>query len=104
MRIAQAALVTSCRGAVAPHPFKVSVPVMAISHQGEGLGMGWSPLMPVVSHQRYPQPVFASPNFVDRRNNHLMGPMLPLLERGQPGNALEADPPLWLRINDTVAF
>jgi hypothetical protein len=89
---------------VAPDPFKVSVPVMAISHQGEGVGLAWNPLAPVVSHQRYPQPVFASPNFVDRRNNHLMGLMLPLLERGQPENALEADPPLWLRINDTVAF
>ncbi len=89
---------------VAPHPFKVSVPVMAVSHGGEGVGLSWDPSAPVFSHQRHAQTVFASPNFVDRRNNHLMGLMLPLLERGQPENALEADPPLWLRINDTVAF
>ena len=89
---------------VAPHPFKVAVPVMAISHGGTGVGLSWNPLAPVFSHQRYAQPVFASPNFVDRRNNHLMGLMLPLLERSQPENALEAEPPLWLRINDTVAF
>ena len=89
---------------VAPHPFKVSIPLMAISHQGEGLGLAWDPLAPVVSHQRYPQPVFASPNFVDRRNNHLLGLMMPLLDRGQAENALEADRPVQLRINDVVSF
>jgi len=89
---------------VAPHPFNVGIPLMAVSHRGEGVGLSWSPRTPVVSHQRYPQPVFASPNFVDRRNNHLMGLMLPLLQRGRRANALAADPPVWLRISDTVAF
>ncbi len=62
---------------VAPHPFKVTAPVMALSHQGAGIGLAWNPRAGVLSGKRYPQPVFASPNFVDRANNHLMGLALP---------------------------
>lgn len=28
---------------VAPHPNKVSVPVMAISHDGDAIGLAWDP-------------------------------------------------------------
>ena len=66
----------------APHPFKVSSPVMAVSHEGDGIGLAWDPLQPLVARRpmhvmRYPQPVFSSPDAVNHADQHLMGLMLP---------------------------
>ncbi len=89
---------------VAPHPFKVAAPLMAISYSGTGIGFSWSPLARVSSSQDYPQPVYASPNFIDRKNNHIMGLMLPSVAWGAEENVLEADPPLELRTGSIVKF
>lgn len=66
----------------APHPFKVSAPLMAVSHEGDGIGLAWDPLLPLVERRPmtvsyYPQPVFSSPDAVNHANQHLMGLMLP---------------------------
>lgn len=66
---------------VSPHPYKVAIPVMAISHKNTGIGLSWKPeaykfAMIDKTVERYPQPVFATPNFVDRRHHQLMGLML----------------------------
>jgi hypothetical protein len=66
----------------APHPFKVSIPLMAVSHEGNGIGFAWDPLHPLTERRPmdvtyYPQPVFSSPNAVDHANQHLMGLMFP---------------------------
>ena len=42
---------------------------------------------------RFPQPVFASPNFIDCRNDHILGLMWPSARQGLKENALSADPP-----------
>ena len=73
---------------VAPHPFKLTAPVMALSHKGAGIGLAWDPNAPVMAGKRYPQPVYASPNFVDRANHHLMGLSLPSVAWGMEENAL----------------
>ncbi len=80
---------------VTPHPYKVSIPIMAISEGGVGLGLSWNPEQSALSHVtriRCPQPVFASPNFIDRRNNHLIGLMIPSARWGLKENSLAADP------------
>jgi len=82
---------------VAPHPHKVAIPVMAMSYDGTGIGLSWNPHQSCRSFTlrlRSPQPVFASPNFVDRRNHHLMGLMWPSARWGLGENALEGEPPL----------
>lgn len=89
---------------VAPHPFKVAAPLMTLSYDGTGIGLAWDPLTRVVSNQLYPQPVYASPNFIDRTNTHVMGLMIPSAAWGAEENALEADPPLELRTNSVVRF
>lgn len=66
----------------APHPFKVTAPVMAVSHEGDGIGLAWDPGYPLVARrpmsvQYYPQPVFSSPDAVNHADDHLMGLMLP---------------------------
>jgi hypothetical protein len=69
-----------------PHPFKVTAPVMALSWKGTGIGLAWNPLEAVMPGKRYLQPVYASPNFLDRANNHLMGLVLPSVAWGLEEN------------------
>jgi hypothetical protein len=73
---------------VVPHPFKVTAPVMAMSWNGTGIGLAWNPLQVVMNGQRYLQPVYASPNFIDRANNHIMGLVLPSVAAGAEENAV----------------
>ncbi len=66
----------------APHPFKVSVPMMAVSHEGDTISLAWDPLKPIAEKrpmqvEYYPQPVFSSPDAVNHADDHLMGLMLP---------------------------
>ncbi|MGB5821108.1 MAG: hypothetical protein WBG90_16605 [Saonia sp.] len=93
---------------VAPHPNKVSVPLMALSHQGTGIGLSWDPAQTASRWFNYrdhkPQPVFASPNFVDRKNNHLMGLMVPDATIEGHENEVTAKIPLELKIDQMVNF
>ncbi|RED98348.1 glycoside hydrolase family 88 protein [Marinoscillum furvescens] len=93
---------------VAPHPNKVSVPLMAISHQGYGIGLSWNPNQTATRWFNYrehnPQPVFASPNFVDRKSNHLMGLMVPDASIEGHENEIYAQIPLELKIGQMINF
>lgn len=93
---------------VAPHPNKVSVPVMALSHEGIGIGLSWNPKQTASRWFNYrdhkPQPVFASPNFVDRKNNHLMGLMVPDATIEGHENEVISSIPLELKIDQTINF
>jgi len=73
---------------VVPHPYKASAPVLAVSYKGTAVGLAWDPMATVMSGKRYVQPVYASPNFVDRANNHLMGLSLPSAAWGIQENRL----------------
>ncbi len=84
---------------VTPHPYKVTIPIMAISYDGTGIGLSWTSEFAALSASsriRYPQPVFATPNFIDRRSHHLLGLMLPSSQWGMKENSLKADPPIKL--------
>ncbi len=73
---------------VVPHPFKVTAPVMAISHSGTAIALAWNPNARVMGDKKYVQPVYATPNFVDRADEHLMGLMLPSVAWGMAANTL----------------
>ncbi len=93
---------------VIPHPNKVAIPLMALSYQQTGIGLAWDPNTVVSqwfnTRQQNPQPVFASPNFVDRRNNHLFGLMIPSVDVESHENAIWADPPLELHPEQRIDF
>ncbi len=91
-----------------PHPNKVTAPVMAVSHGGTGIGLAWVPTKRATGwfnyRYQYPQPVFASPNFVDRMNNHLMGLMVPDVDVEAHENQVYAEPPLELHLDQRIEF
>lgn len=93
---------------VVPHPFKVGIPLMALSHAGDCIGLAWDPNQKATGWFNYrkhrPQPVFASPNFIDRRNNHLMGLMVPDVETDSQENQVYMDPPIELHMEQRVEF
>lgn len=93
---------------VAPHPNKVSVPLMAISNKGDVVAMSWDANQLASRWFNYrehvQQPVFASPNFVDRKNNQLMGLMVPDATIEDHENELVAEIPLELKIGQQINF
>ncbi len=64
------------------HPFKISAPLMAVSHEGDTISLSWDPLCPIIEKrpmqaEYYPQQVFSSPDAINHADQHLMGLMLP---------------------------
>ncbi len=91
-----------------PHPNKVTMPVMAISHEGTAVSLSWDPTQVATRWFNYrahvPQPVFASPNFIDRMNNQLMGLMVPDATIEGHENEIYAEIPLELKIDQLINF
>ena len=89
-----------------PHMNKVSAPLMAVSHQGDGVGLAWDFNRPMTRwfnyREYYPQPVFAVPNYVERMNNSLMGLMVPDVQEEAQENKPMADVPMELHIGQYV--
>jgi hypothetical protein len=91
-----------------PHPYKVTAPLMALSYQGDGIGLAWDPNKVATRWFSYrtqrPQPVFATPNFIDRMNNNLMGLMIPDASSEGHENEVSAVQPLELKIGQMINF
>ena len=78
----QSAMMPPLSERTAVHPFKVSIPMMAVSHEGDTISLAWDPLRPIAEKrpmqvEYYPQPVFSSPDAINHADQHLMGLMLP---------------------------
>lgn len=91
-----------------PHPNKVSIPLMALSYEGTGIGLAWQPNQIATRwfnfRMQRPQPVFAAPNFIDRMNNSLMGIMVPDASVEGQENKVYADIPLELHVGQMINF
>ena len=91
-----------------PHPYKVTAPMMALSYGGTGIGLSWNPNQVATRWFNYrshrPQPVFATPNFIDRMNNNIMGIMIPDATIEGHENEINAAQPLELKIGQMINF
>jgi len=77
-----------------PHPNELTWPIMAVAHDGVGVGLMWDPHQRFDGQRRGPQPVFASPDHFDHRNHHLMGLMLPTVREMKQRNVRRAPEPV----------
>jgi hypothetical protein len=73
-----------------PHPNKITVPLMAFSRDNAALALYWDCLQRWDGAHDRPAAVFASPNFIERQKNNLMGLFLPSVPGWVSSNTLEA--------------
>ena len=67
--------------ALSPHPFDISMPVMAIERDGVTSALMWHPNDKWDDTQATPTATFASPNVIDRQDNSLMKLSIPTIPR-----------------------
>ncbi|MCY4404483.1 MAG: hypothetical protein OXD54_18110 [Candidatus Poribacteria bacterium] len=60
-----------------PHPYKITIPVMAVEIQKSIVGIAWNPLQCWDGQMQNVSAVFSSPNMHNQERNHLMGLFLP---------------------------
>ena len=73
-----------------PHPLKVTVPHVAVMAKGYLVGLMWDPLQHWAVDQQMPAARFASPNWLQGQQNHLIGLSVPSVGE-------------WVRENEAVA-
>ena len=60
-----------------PHPYKITVPVMAVEMQKSMVGIIWNPLDTWDGENQMLSAVFASPNWHQSQKNHALGVFVP---------------------------
>ena len=76
-----------------PHPYKITVPVMAVEMQKSVVGIIWNPLDTWDGKNRMLSAVFASPNWHQYQKNHALGVFLPTIPEWVQENHTEASIP-----------
>ncbi len=72
-----------------PHPYKITVPLMAIEHKKSLVGLVWDALETWDGENNMLSAAFASPNWYEHQRNHLMGLFLPTVPDWVEENHLE---------------
>ena len=73
-----------------PHPYKITIPVMAVEIQKSVVGIAWNQLQHWDGEAQTLSAVFASPNWHHQERNHLMGLFLPTIPDWVDENTLIA--------------
>ena len=76
-----------------PHPYKITVPVMAVEMQKTLVGIIWNPLETWDGENQTLSAIFASPNWHQRQKNHALGVFLPTIPTWVQENQTEASIP-----------
>ncbi len=85
-----------------PHPYKITIPVMAVEIQKSVVGIAWNPLKSWDGQMQNVSAAFASPNWHNRERNHLMGLFLPTVPDFVKENALVAEKPYQLSTEQSI--
>lgn len=75
------------------HPYKITVPVMAVEMQKSIVGIIWNPLDTWDGENRMLSAIFASPNWHQYQKNHALGVFLPTIPEWVQENHTEASIP-----------
>jgi len=76
-----------------PHPYKITVPVMAVEIQKSIVGIIWNPLDTWDGENQMLSAIFASPNWYQHQKNHVFGLFLPTVPEWVQENKTEASTP-----------
>ena len=76
-----------------PHPYKITVPVMAVEMQKSIVGIIWNPLDTWDGENQMLSAMFASPNWHQHQKNHAFGLFLPTAPEWVQENETEASTP-----------
>jgi hypothetical protein len=76
-----------------PHPYKITVPVMAVEMQKTLVGIIWNPLETWDGENQMLSAIFASPNWHQHQKNHALGVFLPTIPAWVQENHTEASIP-----------
>ncbi|RKU35685.1 hypothetical protein C6496_15385 [Candidatus Poribacteria bacterium] len=76
-----------------PHPYKITVPVMAVEIQKSVVGIIWNPLDTWDGENQMLSAIFASPNWYLHQKNHALGLFLPTAPEWVQENETEASTP-----------
>jgi len=88
----------------APHPYKVCMPVMAVAADDILVGLMWDPLQKWDGEHVTLSARFASPNWKDGQDNHLMGLFLPSIPEYVPENKDRAAKPYPLKAGKGICL
>jgi hypothetical protein len=80
----------------APHPYKITVPLMTLVKDKHLVGIMWDPLQKWDGVNVCPSALFASPNWLEGEDNHLFGLFLPSIPRWVKENEEKASEPYLL--------
>ncbi len=87
-----------------PHPYKITIPLMAIEHKKTLVGLAWDALETWDGEHNMLSAAFASPNWFNYQKNHLMGLFLPTIPDWVEENHLTASTPYPLKANLPVTI
>ena len=76
-----------------PHPYKITVPVLAVEMQKTLVGIIWNPLETWDGENQMLSAIFASPNWHQHQKNHALGVFLPTIPTWVQENHTEASIP-----------
>ena len=82
-----------------PHPYKVTIPLMAVEHKKTLVGLAWDALETWDGEHNMLSAAFASPNWYNHQKNHLMGLFVPTIPDWVEENQLAASTPYPLKAN-----
>ena len=87
-----------------PHPYKITVPLMAVEHKKTLVGLVWDALETWDGEHNMLSAAFASPNWHHHQKNHLMGLFLPSVPEWVEENNLTASTPYPLKANQQLTI
>lgn len=87
---------------LSPHPYKITVPVMAVRWRNWLVSMTWNPESGWSGVLRAPNPLFASPNHFEWGAHHRFALWVPTIPKWADENTGQAREPFRLLKNDSV--
>ncbi len=82
-----------------PHSSEITVPLMAVEYKNSVVGLAWNPLETSDGEVNLLSAAFASPNWHENQQNHLMGLFVPGLQERIGENSLQSATPYNLATN-----